>query len=122
MAEPPPAPGQRIYVLDRITVQPGRAAEYRRAYRTDYVPGAERRGMRLEGAWQDPPETDLDGVATTLYYLWSVDGVDGWWAMRLSRTADGADERFAKHAFWQEVDRMTLDRSRSVLSDQPTED
>lgn len=112
----------RIYVLDRIEVKPGLAADYRRVYRTGYVPGAERRGMRLEGAWQNPPEQDLDEVPTTLYYLWSVDGVEGWWSMRLSRTPDGADERPAKHAWWQEADRMTSNRTRTVLSDQPRED
>ena len=112
----------RVLVLDEIEVRPGLAADYRRSYRTGYVPGAERRGMRLEAAWQSPPGPEYDGVPTTLFYLWSVDGVDGWWAMRLSRRPDGADERFDKLAWWQEADRMTLRRTRRMLADQPEVD
>jgi hypothetical protein len=111
----------RVLVLDEITVKPGQAADFRHAYRTRYLPGAQSRGMLLQGAWQNPPEVDLDEVPTTLYYLWSLEDVDAWWRMRLSRTADGADERFAKHAFWQEADGMTVHRTRTVLSDQPDE-
>jgi hypothetical protein len=111
----------RVLVLDEIVVKPGLAAEYRRAYSTGYRPGAELRGMRLEGSWQHPPEGDLDEISTTLYYLWSLEGPEAWWRMRLSRTADGADERYAKHTWWQEADRLTVNRRRTVLSDQPEE-
>ncbi|SEO49436.1 hypothetical protein [Trujillonella endophytica] len=112
----------RVLVLDEITVKPGLAAEFRLAHRNRYLPGALGRGMKLEGAWQNPPERDLPELPTTLYYLWSLEDVDAWWRMRLSRTADGGDERFVKHAFWQEADRLTMSRRRTVLSDQPTED
>jgi hypothetical protein len=106
----------RIFILDEITVKPGHAAAYRQAYRTAYVPAAERRGMRLEGAWQNPPGLDYDELPATLYFLWSVEGVSGWWKMRLSRKPDGSDERFEKLRWWQESDRMTLSRKRSLLS------
>ena len=111
----------RILILDEITVKPGQAAAYRQAYRRHYVPAAERRGMRLDGAWQNPPLQDLAEVATTLYYLWSVEGVAGWWAQRMSRLPDGSDERFAKLGWWQEAEAMTLSRRRTMLSDQPEE-
>jgi len=109
----------RVLILDEIVVKPGLAARYRSAYRERYMPGAERRNMRLEGAWQNPPITDLDELPTTLYYLWSVEGAEGWWSMRLSRLPDGTDERFDKHAWWQESDEMTFSRKRTVLSAQP---
>ena len=109
----------RVFILDEVVVKPGLAGTYRSAYRECYMPGAERRRMRLEGAWQSPPTCDLDELPTTLYYLWSVEGVQGWWAMRLSRRPDGSDERFDKHTWWQESDHMTLSRRRTVLSDQP---
>ena len=111
----------RVLILDEIEVKPGLAGEYRSAYVERYVPGAEQRGMRLQGAWQSPPMRDFDELPTTLYYLWSVDDVAGWWSMRLSRSPDGGDERFEKHAWWQESDRMTLRRKRIVLSNQPGE-
>lgn len=108
-----------IFILDEIVVKPDRAAEYRRAYATRYVPGAERRGMRLAGQWQTPPVRDFAGVPTTLFYLWTVDGVAGWWAQRMSKLPDGSDERFEKLAWWQDSDMMTLSRKRRMLSDQP---
>ena len=111
----------RILILDEITVRPGQAAAYRNAYRSKYVPAAERRGMRLEQAWQHPPGQDYDELPSTLFYLWSVEDVSGWWAQRLSRLPDGSDERFEKHAWWQESDAMTLARKRRMLSDQPEE-
>ncbi|MFC4595746.1 hypothetical protein [Sphingobium tyrosinilyticum] len=109
----------RILILDEIVVKPGLAAQYRDAYRTRYMPGAERRGMRLDGAWQNPPAQDFDELETTLYYLWSVEDVGAWWTMRRSRLPDGLDERYEKHAWWQESDRMTVRRSRKFLTAQP---
>ena len=107
-----------VYILDEIVVKPGRADEYRRAYAARYVPDAERRGMRLAGKWQTPPGQDFAELPTTLFYLWAVDGVAGWWGQRMSRLPDGSDERFEKLAWWQESDTMTLGRKRCMLSDQ----
>jgi hypothetical protein len=109
----------RIFILDEIVVRPGLLSTYREAYRERYRPAAERRGMRLEGAWQSPAGQDYDDRPVTLYYLWSVADVQAWWTMRLSRTEDGQDERFEKHSWWQESDRMTLSRTRKTLTAQP---
>lgn len=111
----------RILILDEITVKPGMAATYRAFYRREYMPGATRRGMRLDGAWQNPPGQDIAELETTLFYLWSVENLDAWWAMRRSRLANGTDERFEKHAFWQSSDLMTVRRSRRFLTSQPAE-
>ncbi len=109
----------KIFILDEIVVKPGRAAAFRQIYRADYMPGAQRRGMTLENTWQSPPGQDFDELEITLYYLWSVDDVQGWWAMRMSRTPDGADERFDKLAFWQKVDHLSVSRKRTLLTEQP---
>ncbi len=108
----------KIFILDEIVVKPGQAEEYRRAYAAHYVPGAERRGMRLTGKWQTPASQDFTELPTTLFYLWAVDGVAGWWGQRMSKLPDGSDERFEKLAWWQQSDTMTLARKRRVLSDQ----
>jgi hypothetical protein len=108
-----------LFILDEIVVKPGRADDYRRAYAGRYVPGAQRRGMRLAGAWQTPPGQDFEELPATLFYMWAVDGVAGWWSQRISKLPDGSDERFEKLAWWQESDTMTLARKRRVLSDQP---
>ena len=109
----------RILILDEIVVKPGAVARCRAAYRDRYMPGATRRGMVLEAAWQSPPGRDYPELAATLYYLWSVADVASWWAMRLSRNPDGSDERFDKLAFWEEVAALTISRKRSFLTDQP---
>ena len=111
----------RILILDEIVVKPGQAAVYRAAYQRDYMPGAQRRGMQLEQSWRNPPlqETDaeIDELPTTFYFLWSVEGVEGWWRMRMSRDENGADERFEKHRWWLQSAQMTLTRKRTFLSD-----
>lgn len=111
----------RIYILDEIIVKPGRAAEYREAYEYNYMPGARGRGMQLEQSWRNPPVQDIDELPTTFYFLWSVEGVEGWWRMRMSRNEDGSDQRFEKHRWWLQSDQMTLERKRTFLSDMTTD-
>lgn len=106
----------RVFILDEVVVKPGRAQAYVEAYRRDYAPGAERRGMRLESAWRNPPVMDFPTSPTTLYFLWSVADLNAWWSMRLSRTPAGGDERFEKLAFWNAVEPMTLSRKRNLLT------
>lgn len=105
-----------VFILDEIVVKPGMAPAYRDAYEQRYVPTAQQRGMQRVGSWRNPPLQDFDELPTTFYFLWSVTDVQGWWRMRMSRNADGSDQRFEKHRWWQESDRMTLSRKRTVLS------
>lgn len=107
---------ETIFILDEIVVKPGLAVEYREAYQQNYAPGAQQRGMKMEGSWRNPPGQDLHEIPTTLYFLWSVVDVSAWWQMRMSRNADGSDQRFEKHQWWQESDRMTLSRKRTFLT------
>ena len=109
----------RVLILDEITVKPRQAAAFRQSFRQGYMPAAKRRGMTLEGAWQNPPAIDFAELPVTLYYLWSVEGAAGWWAQRMSRLPDGSDERFSKLDWWQGVQAMILARRRRMLSDQP---
>ena len=48
-----------IYVLDRITVRPGRLRDYQARLRERYLPLARSRGMTLVGQWFTPP-VELD--------------------------------------------------------------
>lgn len=90
------------------------------------MPGACARGMRLQGAWQNPPGLapgqEYEELPVTLYYLWMVEDEKSWWAMRLSRNADGSDQRFEKHAWWKESDGMSLSRKRTFLTRQQEQD
>ncbi|MBU6266698.1 MAG: hypothetical protein KGN34_04095 [Sphingomonadales bacterium] len=107
-----------VLILDELVVRPGQAAAVRAHYRADYVPAAERRGMVLQAAWQSPPGPDLPGVETTLWFVWRVHGVAGWWRQRFSRLPDGSDERAAKQAFWQGLEPLLVSRQRRMLSAQ----
>ena len=107
---------QRIFILDEVVVKPGLARAFNDIYRDEYMPAARRRDMEPEGAWHSPPGFLPDEIAVTFYYLWSVDGVAGWWKMRLSRTADGGDERFEKLGWWQKVEEMIVERKRVMLT------
>lgn len=113
MAEP-----MRILILDEIEAKPGVAAQVREAYRRDYLPAARARGMTLEAAWQSPPAIDIAELPATLFWLWSVEGEAGWWKQRLSRKADGSDEREDKAGFWQSLEPLILSRKRRMLTDQ----
>lgn len=103
----------RIYVLDEIVVQPGRAAEYHHAYLSHYAPGAQARGMRFESARMSPP-LEVDGQPSTLRFTWSVADPPAWWSMRLAALADPT-----VHAFWKDTATMVVSRSRRFLRDLP---
>ena len=45
----------KIYILDELLVRQADRASISAAYRRDYVPSAEGRGMMLEGSWMTPP-------------------------------------------------------------------
>lgn len=110
--------GQRVLIVDEIVARPGHVDDVRRLYRANYAPAAERRGMVLQSSWQSPTGPRIDATATTLWFVWSVDGVAGWWRQRLSRRPDGTDERGDKHAFWQSVAPLIITRRRQMLTDQ----
>lgn len=100
-----------VYLLDQLTVRPGRLAACREALSERYLQGARRRGMQLVGAWSAPP-VEVEEEPTELFVLWRVAGVGEFFAMR---GAAGADPDVA--AFWREVEALSLCRSRRVLGE-----
>lgn len=105
----------RIYILDEVMVQPGRAAEYREVYLTRYAPGAQARGMRFESARMSPP-VELGKRPSTLQFTWSVADAPAWWAMRFAALGDPA-----VHAFWRDTATLVVSRSRRFLRDVPVQ-
>ncbi len=105
----------RIYVLDEIVVQAGRAAEYCDVYLSRYAPGAQTRGMRFESARMSPPR-EVGGLPSTLQFTWSVADPTAWWAMRFAALADPA-----VHAFWKDTAAMVVSRSRRFFRDLPAQ-
>ena len=54
------------YILDRVTVRPGRLGEYRERVAREYLPQARERGMTLVGSWIEPP-LELQDESNDLY-------------------------------------------------------
>lgn len=102
-----------IYMLEEVTVKPGRLREYLAAYQREYVPGARARGLELVGTWVTPP-LELDGESNTVVVLWSMADVDAFWTAR-----KGAAQDANVHAWWQKAAAYQVSRSRRFLQPAP---
>lgn len=97
-----------VFILDRITVRPGRLGEYQALLRERYLPLARARGMTLVGQWFTPP-IELDDAPNDLVLLWSVPGPEGFWTMR----RQARDPEIT--AWWAASDALTLGRERKFM-------
>ncbi|PTR22135.1 hypothetical protein C8K36_1124 [Rhodococcus sp. OK519] len=104
----------RIFVIDRVVTEPGRAREFVASYTSEYVPGGRARGMTLAHILVSPPIW-LDDDSNTVTATWTVDNVAAWWDMtRMGRPDPTLGE------WWNRVDELIVERSRSMAA--PTED
>ena len=94
------------YILDRVTVQPGRLGEYRERVARVYLPQALERGMTLVGSWIEPP-LELQDESNDLYLLWSF---PEFWSMRRQSREQGAA------AWWEDSADLTVSRERLFLA------
>ncbi|MGW0175046.1 hypothetical protein ACWDUM_14520 [Rhodococcus sp. NPDC003322] len=102
---------QRIYIVDRVTTEPGRGRAFVDAYMSDYVPQATRIGMTLDRVLVSPPvwfEDDGNTVTAT----WTVSGHEQWWQTAIARRFDAG---FVD--FWNRVEPMVSQRSRSMAAE-----
>ena len=97
-----------ITVLDRIDVAPADLPALRAMLRERYVPGAQERGLVLQGEWVSPPLALAD-QHNTLWLRWTLPDAGAFWAMRF-RSGDPAVA-----AFWQEIDSLVESRERRFL-------
>jgi len=98
-----------IHVLDRFAARPEALDALRELHRTRYLPGAERRGMRLASEWRAPAAARA-GAAAEWQLLWALPDVAAWWGMRGQASVDPEVA-----AFWAEADRHLEARSRRML-------
>ena len=94
------------YILDRVTVQPGRLGEYRERVAREYLPLARERGMELVGSWIAPP-LELHDESNDLYLLWSF---PEFWTMKRQSREQGAA------AWWEDSAELTVTRERLYLA------
>lgn len=110
MASNEPAP-PAVYVIDDLVAQPGQGEALRRAYLEHYVPGAQRRGMQLVHELVSPPYWLPDG-SNRLFFVWTVPGPGGAWAMKHAGRQDPAVV-----AWWTEsAPKLLASRSRSICA------
>ncbi len=98
----------RIVILDEVRVRAGTADAWIDRWRTDYLPAARGRGLRLRGLWTASTE---DADVEVVVVQWSVDRVGRYWAARWLATDDPAVT-----AFWQWTDATVLRRARQVFA------
>jgi hypothetical protein len=99
-----------IYILDRITLQPGKLDEYRERLASLYLPGARQRGMELVGSWITPP-LELDDTCNELVLLWSLRDTAAFWMMRGQAMTDPEVA-----SWWEASDRLTVKRERRLMT------
>ena len=76
-----------LYVVDEFVSAAGCADLLRRSYLGGYAELARRRGMTLLLALRSPP-VQLAGGSATLSFIWTIDGLPGWWRARLGAAGD----------------------------------
>jgi hypothetical protein len=103
---------QLTYELD---VPPGRLEQVHALFRRDYLPGAQTRGMRYDGASITPPVV-LDDAPTTLVLTFTLDDAPAVWAMKRQVTSSREVD-----AFWREIDTIVASRRRRFAVPFPVE-
>lgn len=106
---PTPRAEDAIHLLDEFVVEPAQLPALRALLTERYLPGARERGLALAGEWVSPPVA-IPGEPNTLWLLWRLPDVAGWWQMRFQA---GADPAVA--ALWAELAPLCRARRRHTL-------
>jgi hypothetical protein len=99
--------GPAVTIVDRVTLGANAAIGWLDRLRTEYAPGAARRGMRLAGTWWS--YVGPDAVEVTV--RWELPDVAAFWAMRR-----GAAHDDAVRAWWASTDAIAQARQRNVCA------
>jgi hypothetical protein len=98
------------YVIDEITVRPGKVQQLLDRLGQEYVPGAEERELRLVGCWSSPP-VEPEGEAMQVLVLWSLEDSAAFWRQKHRAVADPKVEKF-----WQEAEGYVTHRERRYMT------
>lgn len=100
----------KVHILDEIVLDPDSIEKVLQLLEDEYLPGlTERRTLSLQQRWVSPP-VQLDAKTNTLWLLWEVSDVYGYYTMR--GTAGEGVLRF-----WNAVDDLCQHRRRHVMGD-----
>lgn len=102
-----------IQILDEILLEPEQVPALLALLEERYLPQAAPRGLTLLHRWVSPPVA-VPGELNSLWLLWQVPGVWGYYGMRSGAGAEVPE-------FWAAVDELCQRRRRHVLgnADQP---
>lgn len=101
-----------VYVVDDVTTRPGAGEAFLEAYMSQYVPGAQARGLVLLHRLVSPPLW-LGEQSNRLVFVWRAAGAAGVWAAKFTGRGD------PELAAWWEREAAALveSRSRAVFAD-----
>ncbi len=102
------SPGQ-VTIFDEVLLPVAAVDGWLQGWKADYVPGANARGLALQGVWRGHTE---DAEQAVVVIQWSVATIEGFFA---SRGKGGVDPRVKD--FWEATDELAISRSRRVLAD-----
>ncbi len=105
-------PVQRVHIRDHVVLPGAAVDEWLTGWRTDYLPAARERGLRLTQWWRSYAGPDT--VAVDM--LWEIEGI---YTFYRARTMAGADASVAR--FWARTDELAVHRDRRVLEPYPLE-
>lgn len=100
----------KVHILDEIVLEPDNIEQVLQLLEEEYLPGLPaRQTLSLLQRWVSPP-VQLEDRANTLWLLWEVTDVYGYYTMR--GTAGEGVMRF-----WAGVDKLCQQRRRHVMGD-----
>jgi hypothetical protein len=99
--------GDRVIIIDEVHLAADMADSWLDRWRSDYLPGALDRELRLRGVWSGWTENPQE---KTVVVCWSVSRVGRYWAARWTATED--DDVLE---FWRWTDSLARHRTRRVL-------
>ncbi len=98
-----------VTIFDEVVLPVSAVDAWLEGWQADYVPGANSRGLELQGVWRGYTENPEHAVVVI---QWNVATIPGFFG---SRGQGGSDPRVIE--FWEETDELAISRSRRVLGD-----
>ncbi len=98
-----------IYMVDEITLKPGKLRQFNDAFAKEYLPKAKERGLKLVGSWIAPP-MEMQGESNTLIVMWGIEGLDGFWKQR-----KGSSQDPLVRGWWEKMSPAIAGRTRRFL-------